>query len=71
MHDVERHNLFVSLAPRVEHPQSVEPPSWNVERCYVHIEDDHDSRAQAGTRKVQSPLSNRRKGLGGHRQTRA
>jgi hypothetical protein len=44
---VERHNLFVSLAPGVEHLQSVEPPPLNVQRCYVHIEDDHESRAWA------------------------
>jgi hypothetical protein len=37
--------MFVSLVPGVEHPQSVEPPPQNVERCYVHIEDDHDSGA--------------------------
>jgi hypothetical protein len=52
---VERHNLFMSLTPGVEHPQSVEPPPWNVERCYEHIEDDHDSRAQEGTGK--SPVA--------------
>jgi hypothetical protein len=52
---VERHNLFVSLAPGVEHPQSVEPPPRNVERCYEHIEDDHDSRARGGTGK--SPVA--------------
>jgi hypothetical protein len=46
VHGVERHNLFVSLAPGVEHPQSVEPPPRNVQRCY--IEEDHDSKARAG-----------------------
>jgi hypothetical protein len=43
------------LAPGVEHPQSVEPPPRNVERCYMHIEDDHKSRARAGTGK--SPVA--------------
>jgi hypothetical protein len=44
VHGVERHNLYVSLAPRVEHP-------LNVQRCYVHIKDDHESRARAVARK--------------------
>jgi hypothetical protein len=52
---MERHNMFVSLAPEVEHPQSVEPPPRNVERCYMDIEDDHNSGARAGTRK--SPVA--------------
>jgi hypothetical protein len=47
VHGVERHNLFVSLVPGVEHPQSVEPPLLNVQRCYVHVEDDHETGAQA------------------------
>jgi hypothetical protein len=51
VHGVERHNLYVSLAPRVEHPQSMEPPPLNVQRCYVHIKDDHESRARAVARK--------------------
>jgi hypothetical protein len=55
VHGVERHNLFMSLAPRVEHSQSVEPPPWNVQWCYVRIEDDHDSGAWAGTGK--SPVT--------------
>jgi hypothetical protein len=52
---VERHNLFVSLVLGVEHPQSVEPPPRNVQQCYVHVEDDHDSWARAGTGK--SPVA--------------
>jgi hypothetical protein len=48
---MERHTLFVSLAPRVEHPQSVEPPPENVQRCYTHNEDNHDSGARADTGK--------------------
>jgi hypothetical protein len=44
---VERHNLYVSLAPRVEHPQSVEPPPLNARWCYMHVEDDHESKARA------------------------
>jgi hypothetical protein len=55
VHGVERHNLFVSLAPGVEHPQSVEPPPRNVQRCYVRVEDDHDSGARARTGK--SPVA--------------
>jgi hypothetical protein len=42
---VERHNLYVSLAPRVEQPQSVEPPPLNVQRCYVDVENDHETEA--------------------------
>jgi hypothetical protein len=44
---MERHNLFVSLELGVEHPQSVELPPLNTRRCYVHVEDDHESRARA------------------------
>jgi hypothetical protein len=44
---MERHNLFVSLAPGVEHPQSVEPPLLNAQRCYMHVEDDHEFGARA------------------------
>jgi hypothetical protein len=51
---MERHNLFVSLAPRVEHPQSVEPPPWNVQRCYEDVESDHVDRARAGAGKSPS-----------------
>jgi hypothetical protein len=43
---MERHNLYVSLAPRVEQPQSVEPPPLNVQRCYMDIEDDHETGAR-------------------------
>jgi hypothetical protein len=52
---VERHNLFMLLVPEVEHPQSVEPPPRNVERCYVDIEDGHNSRARVETEK--SPVA--------------
>jgi hypothetical protein len=45
VHGVERHNLYVSLAPGVEHPQSVEHLPLNVQWCYVDIEDDHEARA--------------------------
>jgi hypothetical protein len=54
VHSVERHNLFVSLAPEVKHPQSVEPPPQNVQRCYVDVKDDHESGAQARARKSPS-----------------
>jgi hypothetical protein len=47
VHGVERHNLFMSLVPGVKHPQSVEPPPLNAQRCYVHVEDDHESGARA------------------------
>jgi hypothetical protein len=52
---VERHNLYVSLTPGVEHPQSVEPPPLNARWCYVDVEDDHKSRARAVARK--SPIA--------------
>jgi hypothetical protein len=48
---VERHNLYVSLAPGVEQPQSVEPPPLNVHRCYMDVEDDHEAGAQADAEK--------------------
>jgi hypothetical protein len=48
---VERHNLYVSLAPGVEQPQSVEPPPLNVHRCYMDVEDDHEAWAQADAEK--------------------
>jgi hypothetical protein len=64
VHGVERHNMFVSLAPGVEHPQSLEPPPRNVQQCYVHIEDDHDSRARAriGKSPVATDQSKKRAG---------
>jgi hypothetical protein len=55
VYGVERHNLFVSLVPRVEHLQSMEPPPQNVQWCYMLIEDDHNSEARAGTGK--SPVA--------------
>jgi hypothetical protein len=55
VHNVERHNLFVLLAHGVEHPQSVEPPPQNMQRCYVHVEDDHESGARVVARK--SPIT--------------
>jgi hypothetical protein len=61
---VETHTLFVSLAPRVEHPQSVEPPPQNVQRCYVHSEDDHDSGAQVGTGKGPASANQLKKRVG-------
>jgi hypothetical protein len=30
--------LYVSLAPRMDHPRSVEPPLQNVQQCYAHID---------------------------------
>jgi hypothetical protein len=42
---MERHNLYVLLAPRVEHPQSVELPPQNVQQCYEDVKDDHKTRA--------------------------
>jgi hypothetical protein len=61
---VERHNLFMSLAPGVKHPQSVESPPQNVQRCYMDIEDDHESGAQAGARKSPSALDQSKKRVG-------
>jgi hypothetical protein len=52
---MERHNLYMSLAPRVEHPQSVEPPPLNMRRCYMDVEDNHESRARAVAEK--SPIA--------------
>jgi hypothetical protein len=59
---VERHNLYVSLAPRVEQLQKVEPPPLNVHQCYMDVEDDHEARAQAdaGKRTVVAGQSKKR-----------
>jgi hypothetical protein len=64
VHGVERHNLFMSLALGVEHPQSVEPPPLNARRCYVHVEDDHESGALAvaGKSPVAADQSKKRAG---------
>jgi hypothetical protein len=47
VHGVERHNMYVSLALGVKHPQGVEPPPLNTQRCYMNVEDDHEFEAQA------------------------
>jgi hypothetical protein len=59
---VERHNLYVLLAPGVEQPQSMEPPPLNVQRCYVDVEDDHEARArvEAGKSLVTANQSKKR-----------
>jgi hypothetical protein len=59
---VDRHNLYVSLAPRVEQPQSMEPPPLNVQRFYVDVEDDHEAgpRAEAGKSLVAAGQSKKR-----------
>jgi hypothetical protein len=42
---VERHALYVSLAPRMDHPRGVEPPPRNVQRCYAHVNVEKGDRA--------------------------
>jgi hypothetical protein len=42
VHGVERHLLFVSLAPKMDHPSSVEPPPWNMQQCYAHVDDNEE-----------------------------
>jgi hypothetical protein len=37
VHGIERHSLYVSLAPGMDHPRSVEPPPRNVQQCYAHV----------------------------------
>jgi hypothetical protein len=37
--------LYVSLAPGMDHPRSVEPPPRNMERCYAHVNVDKGDRA--------------------------
>jgi hypothetical protein len=70
VHGVERHNMYMSLAPGVEQPQSVEPPPLNVHWCYIDVEDDHEAGAQADAgkrpvaagqskKKVRSPQANK------------
>jgi hypothetical protein len=42
VHGVERHLLYVSLAPEMDHPKSVEPPPLNVQQCYAHVDDNEE-----------------------------
>jgi hypothetical protein len=53
---VERHTLYVSLAPGVEHPKSVEPPLRSAQRCYEHVDDEEGgtSTANAGAEQLKS-----------------
>jgi hypothetical protein len=67
VHGVERHNLFVSLAPGVEHPHSVELPPRNVQRCYEDTEDDHEVGARAGVGKSPSAPDKSKKRAGSSR----
>jgi hypothetical protein len=62
--DMERHNLYISLVPGVEQPQSVEPPPLNVQWCYVDVKDDHETgaRAEAGKSPVGAGQSKKRAG---------
>jgi hypothetical protein len=64
---VERHNLFVSLAPGVEHLQSMEPPPLNMQCCYVHVEDDHEFGARTGARKSPVATNQSKKRVGSSR----
>jgi hypothetical protein len=64
---MERHNLFMSLAPGVEHPQSVEPPPLNAQQCYVHVKDDHASGAWAVAGKSRVAADQLKKGAGSSR----
>jgi hypothetical protein len=70
---VERHNMFMSLVPGVEHPQSVEPPPLNMQRCYMHVEDDDESgaRAVAGKSPVAADQSKKRAGSSQHYRKRS
>jgi hypothetical protein len=34
--------MYVSLAPEMDHPRSVEPPPWNMQQCYTHIDDNEE-----------------------------
>lgn len=56
---VERHLLFVSLPPGADHPQSMEPPPRNVQRCYAHVSDDDDDAGALGASKT--ALTSRKK----------
>jgi hypothetical protein len=71
VHGVERHNMFVSLAPGVEHLHSVELPPRNVQRCYEDVEDDHEVGLEQVLGRVQAPLTNRRRGPEAPRHKRA
>jgi hypothetical protein len=64
---MERHNLFVSLAPGVEHPQSVELPPRNVQRCYEDVKDDREAGARSGAGKSPSAPDQLKKRAGSSR----
>jgi hypothetical protein len=50
VHGVERHLLYMSLAPRMDHPRRVEPPPQNVQQCYAHVVvEKGDGAPSAGT----------------------
>jgi hypothetical protein len=42
--------LYVSLAPGMDHPRNVEPPPWNVQQCYAHIDDNKGGEGAPSTR---------------------
>jgi hypothetical protein len=46
---VERHALYVSLAPRMDHPRSMEPPPRNVQQCYAHVDDNEGAEGAPST----------------------
>jgi hypothetical protein len=64
VHGVERHNLYVSLVPGVEQPQSVEPPPLNVQRCYMDVEDDHEAEAREEVGKSPAAIGQSKKRAG-------
>jgi hypothetical protein len=49
VHGIERHLLFVSLGPKMDHPSSVEPPPWNVQQCYAHVDDNEEGDGAPST----------------------
>jgi hypothetical protein len=34
----------------MDHPRSVEPPSWNMQQCYAHIDDNEEGGEAPSTR---------------------
>jgi hypothetical protein len=49
VHGIERHLLYMSLAPRMDHPRSVEPPPRNVQQCYTHVNDNEEEDGAPST----------------------
>jgi hypothetical protein len=39
----------MSLAPKMDHSRSVEPPAQNVQQCYAHVDDNEEGGGAPST----------------------